>query len=573
MKKKKRISFQTRIVSMMLVPLLFVGIVVTVFSVLGLRDMGVNGAQNELESFAAGTVERYNALNDDSFTYENGVMMKGDVQISENYSVIDRLKENTGIETTIFYGDTRVSTTVMSENGERNIGNTANKDIAETVLNNGGKVFQDRLDINGTEYCAVYLPLHQTGSDEIIGMIFAGKPRTEIDSIMNAAVGRIIIIVLICLIVTIVVSIIVAKSMTNAIQHSSREIRKVSQGVLAYNNNEKYVKRTDEIGEVTNATKQVAETLANIIHNIVATSDSLSEFSNKFKMSFENINEDIANIDTAVNEIANGATSQAQETQNANSSVVDIGNAVDDTLINVEKLEQSADKMKEYNRSVHNTLNELAQISEHTKESVNVVFEQTTATNVSANDIRTATDLITAIASQTNLLSLNASIEAARAGEMGKGFAVVADEIRDLSEQSRESAEKIMSIVNILLDNSNLSVSTMNEMTKVIDKQNAMIENTRKLFDSLNEEIGNVSIAVDGISGQTTLLDEMKNSVLGIVENLAAIAEENAASAEETSASMSELEQIVAECNAVTEDMVNISKQLQDETSVFSFEE
>ena len=180
--------------------------------------------------------------------------------------------------------------------------------------------------------------------------------------------------------------------------------------------------------------------------------------------------------------------------------------------------------------------------------------------------------MITEIASQTNLLSLNASIEAARAGEMGKGFAVVADEIRTLSEQSRESAEKIGNIVNDLLENSNLSVSTMNEMTEVIEKQNAKIDNTKELFDSLNVEIGSVSTAVESIGKQTEVLENVKNKVLGIVESLAAIAEENAASAEETSASMNELEHTVAECNQVTGEMVAISKKLKEDTNLFSFD-
>jgi methyl-accepting chemotaxis protein len=279
----------------------------------------------------------------------------------------------------------------------------------------------------------------------------------------------------------------------------------------------------------------------------------------------------MGDVDTAVGEIAKGATNQASETLHANTGVLDIGNVIDDTIANVSILSQSMGKMRDYNTTVRTTLSELSGISTQTKDSVIIVYDRTAATNVSANEIRSATNMITEIASQTNLLSLNASIEAARAGEMGKGFAVVADEIRKLSEQSKESAEKIGTVVNVLLENSNLSVSTMNEMSSVIEKQNTMIDNTKDVFTFLNDEISHVSHAVDGITSQTSVLENVKNKVLSIVENLAAIAQQNAASAQETSASMDELEETLDDCHNVIKRLVEIAEELSKDTSMFSF--
>jgi methyl-accepting chemotaxis protein len=362
-----------------------------------------------------------------------------------------------------------------------------------------------------------------------------------------------------------------SKRISKALKYSTKEIRKLASGQLRFEEDEKKLERQDEIGDVANATKHVVNELAEIVQNIINTSDTLEQFSESFVAVFKNINENINNIDTAVTGIANGATSQAMETQDANEKVVEMGKALDEVTERIATLHRSSDKMTEYNSSVSQTILELEQISERTKASVKQVYEQTTATNDSANEIREATDLITNIAEQTNLLSLNASIEAARAGEMGKGFAVVADEIRVLSEQSAESADKIVKVVNLLLKNSNLSVSAIDQMTEEMKQQMMKIQNTQNVFDSLNMEVHDVASSINKIESQMKSIDAIKNHVMDIVESLAAIAEENAASTQETSATVTQLQGLVDECTKVTDEMVELSKELKNNTEMFTF--
>ena len=253
----------------------------------------------------------------------------------------------------------------------------------------------------------------------------------------------------------------------------------------------------------------------------------------------------------------------------ANTEVVSMGGAIDETTERVTILGESSQKMKSYSDTAGVTLDQLVGISERTKKSIDHVQEQTNLTNQSAQEIRTATDLITSIASQTNLLSLNASIEAARAGENGRGFAVVADEIRNLSEQSKQSAERIVMIVTNLLQNSNTSVQTMNEVAEIIEEQNQKLEDTKEIFGSLNHEIDAVTAAITEIGERTELLNQKKGAVMDIVDSLAAIAEENAANTEQTSASMLELNRIVQDCSHSTEELVTLAGQLVQNTKQF----
>lgn len=570
-KRKKSVSFRGRITAMVLGPMIAAILVVGVIGLISIYNMGMERIKEELYSYGMSTIQRYESINDNKFTYSGGAFRKGDKVISSNYEVIDVLKEQTGIETTLFYQDTRVASTLRDSEGNRLEGSKADAEIADKVLN-GEDVFKKSINIEGTTYVAYYLPLPQHGSDETVGMIFVAVTRDSVLNKMQRAGMFIIGASVTLFIVAMILIALETKGMTKAMMHTSSEIRKVADGVLNFDTYEAAQKRGDEIGDMAKATKEVVEHLTNIIGDIVSTSADLDSFAEKYVDSFKAINENINNMDAASNEIAKGATSQAEETQHANYDVVNIGNAIDEISQDVGSLGNSASMMKDYNKTVDDTLKGLSDISSKTKESVKIVFEQTNATNESANNIKTATDVITDIAAQTNLLSLNASIEAARAGEMGKGFAVVADEIRSLSEQSKSSAEEIVRIIQDLIANSDRSVMTMTELTQIMEEQNEMLMNTEAVFEKLNREINIVVSAVENIDKQIERLDTEKTNVTGVVESLAAIAEENAASAQETSASMTELQNIISECSEDTAKIAALAKKIADDTSMFKFE-
>lgn len=566
MEKKKGLRLAFKLSLMVAVPILLV----TLTGIcLGAVKLSKTLVEREISGIARSVREVYMGLeSDEPFTLKDGTLSKGSTTLTDNYEIIDKLKSEQDVELSLFFGDTRLLTTLTDESGKREI-NTQMSDAVFSQINKGEDYYARDIELFGTSYAGYYVPLYQPGSNEVIGSIFCGRSQKQINTSMKDTIFSMAAAMLGIFAVTFVIVLILVTRIIKVLNGAVTNLNEVARGALNINMGPSILNRSDEVGDIARSVQRLIHSLREILTNITTSAKSLEQFSDKFSTSFDVIANSIDDVNTAVDEIANGATGQAGETMNASEKVNNMGHSLDQTAASIETLNNSSGKMKEYNKTAAKNLTELYDISKQTKESVLLVQDQTNLTNQSAQKIREATELITNIAGQTNLLSLNASIEAARAGENGKGFAVVADEIRQLSEQSRESAEKIAEIVNSLLENSNTSVHTMNEVTENIQRQNDKLLETGNMFSSLNSEIKDVTNAIEHINEQTVTLDEHKNTVLSIVDGLAAIAQQNAASTEETSASMLELQKTIQTCHEATSDLVKLAKELSKNTKHF----
>ena len=567
LEKKKGLNLMTKILVTALIPL----ILIVVLAGVSIHSVGSVVAKklvmHEMQTASYALEMTLDSLGSGDYRSDGTNLYKGNYNLTSNNQTIDDFKKKTNVDVTVFWKKTRMVTSAIDKDGKRVTGTAIPDSVYDKVMQDG-KYFSDNVDIEGTEYYGYYEALKNAdGSSQAI--IFTGMPSSDVKAIykkrlVNTTVFMIIITLMACALLAVVITFIV-KAITKVIGH----LGEVADGELDFKISEKLLQRSDEIGNIARSVHTLIGGLASIVVNIHHSTGELAEFKDDFQKKFETINNSISNVNVAVDEIANGATSQADETQKVSSQINDMGDAITKTSQNVDSLTQSTEQMKEHNEQLDTTIQELMAISDRNKESLAAVYNQTNETNQSVMHIGNAVDMITDIAGQTNLLSLNASIEAARAGEYGKGFAVVADQIRQLADQSANTAKEIGEIVAELIENSNTSVETMGVVRQEMTGQYEKLNTTKDIFEQLNEEVNNVVTAIESISTEVESLDRLKGEVLGSAESLAAIAQENAASTEETSASMVELGEIVNDCNTKTKQLVDIADSMEENVHKF----
>ncbi len=573
--RKNRCWFDlmARILAIVMVPILVISLFYILNSTSSAKKLTHKLVHGEMEGLAVSAVEAFSYIRGD-YAYTDGVFYKGTTDLESMYEYLDNMSEKADVDVMVFFGDTCVMTTFCDESGNRYSGVKVDSATYDNILvkhvYEGNYYYNSEATFNGESYATYYYPLMQESTGAVVGAVFCGVSHTEMNKDMNGILASLIVFGIIFAVAAAVLCFVEVKKITKAVKTSVDGLTRVAEGDLTVHVADQDTKRKDEIGDIARGVKKLAEELNEIIGSIQASSKEVSDFSELMNESMGRISETVASVNLAVEDIAKGATSQATETMQANGQVARIGDAIEVAVAEVENLSVSAKKMDEYSIDADKTLQELLLISKDADDAINEIKKQTNETNESAQQIQKATDMITAIASQTNLLSLNASIEAARAGEAGKGFAVVADEIRQLAEQSRTSAEEIREIVDVLLRNSDTSVKTMNNVSESIVTQNDKLDETLKVFSALGAEVSAVMKAIKEITVQTKTLADLREGVVNIVEGLAAIAEENAAGAQETSASMYEVSTILEECTRQTQELVLLKEELEKNTAMFT---
>lgn len=552
-------KLRTKIYLLALVPALCIGIVtVCMFA----NKMKTSITQQAYKGMEAATI-LINSIFDASSTGEyhlndNGEFYKGDtLNISEATDIVDQVKKDTGFDVTIFYGDTRYLTTIMNSSGERQVGTKASDAVIESVLNKGNNYSSDNVEIFETRYICYYIPLRQVGSEEVIGMIFLGERYEEVSSLIKTSIYESAIPCLILLIIAMLLAVKVGKDIVDSMQKGIAYLTKVKDGQLGFKVDETLLKKKDVVGDMCRSINQLNNKLSEIIENIVVQCQSLNENSSACNLTADRLNDSISQISAVVEQVAATTTNQAEDTEDVNKNISTMG----DVITDISKMSHSA----------QDVLRQLTESMKEVENAVMTISNQTTQTHNSVEKITTATDMISNIAFQTKLLSLNANIEAARAGELGKGFAVVATEIQQLAQSSEEVTQQIQGILMELCENSEEALHCMDDVKEIVHQQHEQVTKTQDTFTELNLAIGGDEDYEVLDNGKTSLSTERRKSV-ETIHNLAAASEEIAASTEETAASVEQVAEMSLNVGEQAEHLKKIADVLREQVSHFHVE-
>ena len=516
-------------------PVVLLGLLSIFFMLTTVRSSMMEEIEEGLKGTAAATLAAYDQNTGDYMESSNGDIWKGSYNISRSESLVDRIKDNTGMDVTFFYGDRRIMTSALDSNGDRILNSPAGERIVEKVLQNGEEYFSSAVSLDGVMNYGYFMPVYQNGSDdEIIGMVFVGTDKENKDAVVNGIIFGIGAAVCVAMILCIGVGLKLATSISHNIKKSISIMGKVAEGDLTVWVDDKMLKRKDEIGDLSRVTVKLKDTLKGILKGISENSASLLEASRALGNAADTTNGTMNEVQNAVSQVVANSTEQSKNSESTSENMRIMGEHITETSTEVDTLNQNAASMQKSSKKTADTLAQLCHINEEVERIIGEVKKQTDRTNVSIQKINTAMEFITSIAEETNLLSLNASIEAARAGESGRGFAVVADQIKKLAEQSNQSGHEIEETTKALMEDSAREMEIMQRMQEIITEQSGSMQETRANVSEVLKEIEDSMQSILQIRESTGRLAESRGEVMEAVEQLSQIAHDNVDSTQQT---------------------------------------
>jgi methyl-accepting chemotaxis protein len=372
--------------------------------------------------------------------------------------------------------------------------------------------------------------------------------------------------VIISCIIAIITVVLIVGGIANAISFLNKRITLAAKGDLTTSFE---TKRKDEFLHLSQGIGNMLSDMRKLIGEVQLVGSKVSTSASGVTYDAENLLTATKDISRTIDDIEKGIVQQADDTEKCLLQMEGLSDQISQVYTNTSEIEQIANNTKKIAGEGIVIIDELNEKAEATTHITHDVITKIQEFEVQSQNIGSFVAVINDIASQTNLLSLNASIEAARAGDAGRGFAVVADEIRSLADQSVHAVKQIQNIVKEIKVKTKDTVDTAKQAESIVESQSEALDKTVKVFDSINDHVNNLANNLNHIASGIQKIEEAKAGTMDAIQSISAVSEQTAAASEEVSATAVSQVDSVERLRTAASELEEDAKKLEESITQF----
>ncbi len=460
-----------------------------------------------------------------SSTAATGVQTIGAIVTQYNIDrrFAEHIKEINGIETTLYVKDKIISTLIDDKNPDsekvkEELRLSAN--IEKKLLDSKEKQI-DKKEIAGRLYYTAYKPILNNKA-ESIGVLSIAIPQAEAALAKRNVQLYIFMTGLGGIVFAVLFAVLTSKSIVSPINRLVLDTKVIAEGNLRYRSG---ISGKDEIGQLAEEFNEMADSLRNLVNQVLQTVASASSSSEALNSFVKDVSEISLEVESISGKVKQGSQEQYEYLGQTRSEMENVSAGAAEISGRTLEISRQANTARQVVEKEAGSLRSLSDNMDITKATIVDMTGKIGDFKLNLQQIGKAAEIVTDIAARTKLLALNAAIEAARAGEAGKGFGVVAQEIRRLSDESGNSIVVVKNIIKALFTEMDATIALVKNSADNFEQCIAISKGSERSFGEIVETFKEMDGSISDISAKADMQALNISKVSSLISDVGSIAQ------------------------------------------------